>query len=124
MIGGCSAGYHCSLWLYVVEFVSDPEHLRVHPIRSPATQVTAFMFDGNWRDAVTEERADPAALFIPGARIQHKDMGCGEIRDVVTRGNTKLLTILFDGKSQATPHVTLNLHRMRILEDPHDDNDS
>lgn len=111
-------------WLYVVEFVSDPEHIRVHPIRSPATQVTAFMFDGNWRDAVTEERADPSALFIPGARIQHQDMGCGEIRDVVTRGNTKLLTILFDGKSQATPHVTLNLHRMRILEDPDDDNDS
>ena len=111
-------------WLYVVEFVSDPEHIRVHPIRSPASQVTAFMFDGNWRDAVTEERADPSALFIPGARIEHQDMGCGEIRDVVTRGNTKLLTILFDGKSQATPHVTLNLQRMRILEDPDDDNDS
>lgn len=111
-------------WLYVVEFVSDPEHIRVHPIRSPATQVTAFMFDGNWRDAVAEERADPSALFIPGARIQHQDMGCGEIRDVVTRGNTKLLTILFDGKSQVTPYVTLNLHRMRILEGPDDDNDS
>ncbi len=104
-------------WLYVVEFVSDTEHVRVHPIQSPATQITAFMFDGNWRDAVTAERADPSALFIPGARIQHQDMGCGEIRDVVTRGNTKLLTILFDGKSQATPHVTLNLHRMRILGD-------
>lgn len=104
-------------WLYVVEFVSDPEHMRVHPIHSPATQITAFMFDGNWRDAVTVERADPSALFIPGARIQHQDMGCGEIQDVVTRGNTKLLTILFDGKSQATPYVTLNLHRMRILGD-------
>lgn len=104
-------------WLYVVEFVSDPEHMRVHPIHSPATQITAFMFDGNWRDAVTAERADPSALFIPGARIQHQDMGCGEIQDVVTRGNTKLLTILFDGKSQATPYVTLNLHRMRILGD-------
>ncbi|EOX3399533.1 DUF3883 domain-containing protein [Vibrio cholerae] len=104
-------------WLYVVEFVSDPEHIRVHPIQSPATQITAFMFDGNWRDAVTAERADPSALFIPGTRIQHQDMGCGEIQDVVTRGNTKLLTILFDGKSQATPHVTLNLHRMRILGD-------
>jgi hypothetical protein len=111
-------------WLYVVEFASDPEHIRVHPIRSPATQVIAFMFDGNWRDAVTEERADPSALFIPGARIQHQDMGCGEIRDVVTRGNTKLMTILFDGKSQATPNVALNLHRMRILEESDDDNDS
>ena len=111
-------------WLYVVEFVSDPEHTRVHPIRSPATQVTAFMFDGNWRDAVTEERADPSAQFIPGVRIRHQDMGCGKIRDVGTRGRTKLLTILFDGKSQATPNVTLNLHRMRILEESDGDVDS
>jgi len=111
-------------WLYVVEFVSDPEHIRVHPIRSPATQVTSFMFDGNWRDAVTEERADPSSLFAPGVRIHHQDMGTGTVRDVVSRGNTKLLTILFDGKSQATPNVTLNLHRMRIVEDADDDNDS
>jgi hypothetical protein len=111
-------------WLYVVEFVSDPEHIRVHPIRSPATQVTSFMFDGNWRDAVTDERADPSSLFAPGVRVHHQDMGMGTIRDVVSRGNTKLLTILFDGKSQATPNVTLNLHRMRIVEDADDDNDS
>ncbi len=116
--------YSDRYWLYVVEFVSDPEHIRVHPIRNPATQVTAFMFDGNWRDAVTEERADPSALFIPGVRIRHQDMGCGEIRDVVTRGNTKLLTILFDGKSQATPNVTLNLRRMRVLEESNGDIDS
>ena len=111
-------------WLYVVEFVSDPEHIRVHPIRSPATQVTSFMFDGNWRDAVTDERADPSALFTPGARVHHQDMGTGTIRDVVSRGNTKLLTVLFDGKSQPTPNVTLNLQRMRIVEDADDDNDS
>ena len=111
-------------WLYVVEFVSDPEHIRVHPIQSPATQVTAFMFDGNWRDAVTDERADPAAQFVPGVRIQHQDMGNGEIRNVVSRGNTKLLTIQFDGKDGVTPNVTLNLHRMRILDDTDGDTDS
>jgi len=111
-------------WLYVVEFAADPEHIRVHPIRSPATQVTAFMFDGNWREAVTDERADPAALFVPGARIHHQDMGYGEIRDVVTRGNTKLLTVMFDGKPHATPNVNLNLHRMRILDDADGDTDS
>ena len=111
-------------WLYVVEFVSDPEHIRVHPIRSPATQVTSFMFDGSWRDAVTEERADPSLLFAPGVRIHHQDMGTGTVRDVVSRGNTKLLTILFDGNSQATPNVTLNLHRMRIVEDADVDNGS
>ena len=111
-------------WLYVVEFASDPQHTRVHPIKSPATQVTAFMFDGNWRDAVTEERADPASLFAPGVRIHHQDMGSGVILDVVSRGNTKLLTIQFDGKSQVTPNVNLNLHRMRILEDLDDKNNS
>jgi hypothetical protein len=111
-------------WLYVVEFVSDPEHVRVHPIRSPATQVTSFMFDGNWRDAVTEEPSDPTALFVPGVRIHHQDMGSGEVRDVTSRGNTKLLTILFDGKAQATPNVLLNLHRIHIQEDADDDNDS
>ncbi|OZG70877.1 hypothetical protein BTA51_23865 [Hahella sp. CCB-MM4] len=111
-------------WLYVVEFVSDPELIRIHPIHSPATQVTAFMFDGNWRDAVTEEIADPAAQFFPGVRIEHKDMGIGKIIDVVTRGSTKLLTILFDGKPQPTPHVTLNLYRMRILDDSDGNNNS
>ena len=108
-------------WLYVVEFVSDPEHLRVYPIRSPATQVTSFMFDGNWRDAATEESEDPTSMFIPGARIHHQGMGSGEIRDITVRGSTKLLTILFDGKSQSTPNVTLNLYRMRILDESDDD---
>jgi hypothetical protein len=111
-------------WLYVVEFASDPELRRVHAIQNPATKVTAFMFDGNWRDVATEEQADPSLRFIPGARIHHDAFGCGEIRDVVTRGNTKLLTILFDGKSQATPNVSLNLHSMRILKDADGDDDS
>ena len=70
------------------------------------------------------QHPDPSTLFAPGVRIHHQDMGTGTVRDVVSRGNTKLLTILFDGKSQATPNVTLNLHRMRIVEDADDDNDS
>lgn len=111
-------------WLYVVEFVSDPENIRVHVIRSPAKQVTSFMFDGNWRDAATEEIADPAARFVPGARLRHRDMGAGEIQGIVTRGSTKLLKILFDGKPHPTPNVSLNLHTMTILEDADDDNDS
>lgn len=114
--------YGDSYWLYVVEFVSDPQHMRVHPIQSPATQVTSFMFDGNWRDAVTEEGADPFMPFVPGVRIHHQDIGSGELLDVIFRGNTRLLTIQFDGKSQVTPNVTLNLHRMRILEDGDGDN--
>ncbi len=43
--------YGVHYWLYVVEFASDPDRLRVHPIRNPAMQITSFMFDGNWRQA-------------------------------------------------------------------------
>ena len=113
--------YGESYWLYVVELALDPEHVRVHPIQNPAMQVTSFMFDGNWREAATEERADPTMRFVPGVRIHHESMGTGEIRDVVVRGMTKLLTIRFDGKSHDTPNVTLGLHRMRILEDSDED---
>ena len=87
-------------------------------------QVTSFMFDGNWREAATDEHADPTMRFVPGVRVEHKGMGTGEIVDVVARGSTKLLTIRFDGKDWDTPHVPLNLHQMRILEDPDDDDPS
>ena len=108
-------------WLYVVEFASNPEHVHIHAIRSPAMQITSFMFDGNWREAATDDRSDSSMLFIPGSRVHHKSLGTGEILDVVVRGVTKLLTIRFDGRDRATPNVTLNLHRMRVLEDPDDD---
>ena len=111
-------------WLYVVEFALDPESLRVHAIRNPAMQVTSFMFDGNWREAATDEHADPTMWFAPGVRVQHKSLGTGEIVDVVARGSTKQLTIRFDDKDWDTPHVPLNLHQMRILEDPDDDDPS
>ncbi|MEP0952377.1 MAG: DUF3883 domain-containing protein [Marinobacter sp.] len=78
-------------WLYVVEFVSDPENIRVHPIQSPASQVSSFMFDGNWRDVVVDEAEDPAAGFVPGVRVIHKTMGNGEILNVQMRGKVKLL---------------------------------
>ena len=116
--------YGDGYWLYVVEFASDPEQLRIHAIPNPAMQVDSFMFDGNWRQVATDEHADPTMRFIPGVRVQHKGMGTGEIVDVVVRGSTKLLTIRFDGKDRNTPNVTLNLHQMRILEDPDDDDTS
>ena len=49
-----------SYWLYVVEFAVDPDRIRIHPIRSPATQVTSFMFDSNWRQAAADDSADPS----------------------------------------------------------------
>lgn len=106
-------------WLYVAEFVSDHEHTRIHPIRSPATQVTSFMFDGNWRDAAAEERADPTLAFIAGARINHQNFGYGRIVSMELRGSTRVLSVEFDKGGRRT--VTLNLHLMSIVED--NDND-
>ena len=111
-------------WLYVVENVSNPDHVCIHPIRNPAMQVNSFMFDGNWREAATDERADPTKQFIPGVRIQHQVMGIGKIVDVDVRGSTKLLTIRFDGKNRDIPYVPLNLHQMHILQDDDGDDNS
>jgi len=107
-------------WLYVVEFVSDPEHIRVHAIRSPATQVTSFMFDGNWRDAVADEHADPALAFIAGAKVKHQHFGIGQIESMELRGSTRVMSIEFETSGRRT--VTLNLQTMTVVED-NDDND-
>ena len=109
--------YGDQYWLYVVEFVEDAEHMRIHPIQSPAMRVTAFMFDGNWREAAANERADPTMRFVPGVRVHHESMGTGEIRDVVVRGISKSLTIWFDRTQQVVPNVALNLAVIRVLEE-------
>ena len=109
-------------WLYVVEFVSDPQHVRVHPIRSPATQVTSFMFDGNWRDAVADERADPALAFIAGARVKHQHFGFGWIESMELRGSTRVMSIEFVTSGRRT--VTLNLQTMTVVEEDDDNNHS
>jgi hypothetical protein len=108
-------------WLYVVEFVSDPQHIRVHPIRSPATQVTSFMFDGNWRDAVTDESADLSFAFKVGATVRHQQFGLGRIVSMTMRGSTRVLSIQFETIGQRT--LPLNLHTMTVVEE-HDDIDN
>lgn len=108
-------------WLYVVEFAMDSNHVRVHPIQNPAMKITSFMFDGNWRDATTNERGDPTLRFVPGARIHHEHFGIGKILEIVMRGSTKLLTVKFESGNQVTRAVSLNVHRMRILEDSNGD---
>jgi hypothetical protein len=109
-------------WLYVVEFVSDPQHISVHAIRSPATQVTSFMFDGNWRDAVADERADPALAFIAGARVKHQHFGIGRIESMELRGSTRVMSIEFVTSGRRT--VTLNLQTMTVIEEEDDKNHS
>ena len=104
-------------WLYVVEFAMDSNHARVHAIQNPAMKISSFMFDGNWRDATTNEHGDPTLRFVPGARIHHENFGTGKILGIVMRGSTKLITVKFESRDQVTRTVSLNIHRMRILED-------
>lgn len=106
-----------SFWLYVVEFVGEPEHIRIHPIQNPASKVTAFVFDGGWRDAATDETADPALLFVAGARVLHKSFGLGQIESVELRGSSRVMLIDFEQFGKRT--VTLNLHMMQIVRDAH-----
>jgi hypothetical protein len=101
-----------SYWLYVVEFVAESANIRVHPIQSPAAQVTSFMFDGNWRDAASEDDVDPAAAFIQGATVKHQHFGLGEILKVETRGSTRVLSVEFE--TAGTRTVSLNLQTMVI----------
>ena len=116
--------YGDAYWLYVVEFVEDPEHTGVHAIQNPAMRVTAFMFDGNWREAAADERADPTMRFVPGVRVRHERLGTGEIRKVVERGISKSLTIWFDRTQQEVPNVALNLAVIRVLEEDDGDDDT
>lgn len=111
-----------SYWLYAVEYVSDLKNMRVHPICSPATQVTAFMFDGNWREAISEEPADPSLAFIEGARVKHQHYGLGNIESMTLKGSSRVMAIKFDQGGKRT--VSLNLQVMEVLEDEYGDDAS
>ena len=105
-------------WLYVVEFVSDPPNMRIHPIAKPATQVTSFMFDGNWRAVVDEEPIDPVIAFRPGTRVKHQNWGFGRIATVDVRGSMRQLAVDFEKSGRRT--VTLSVHAMSIVGEEDD----
>ena len=78
------------------------------------------MFDGNWRDAVADERADPALAFIAGVKVKHEHFGFGRIESMELRGSTRVMSIEFVTSGRRT--VTLNLQTMTVVEED-DDND-
>jgi hypothetical protein len=80
------------------------------------------MFDGNWRDAVTEEREDPSLAFIAGARVKHQQWGLGRIKSMDLRGSTRVMSIEFESGGRRT--VTLNLQTMSVVEDDDDQDHS
>jgi hypothetical protein len=108
-------------WLYVVEFVSDPQFICVHPIRSPAKQVTSFMFDGNWRDAASEERVNPLLAYIEGTRVKHKVYGVGSVTEVM-KASDSMRVVRIQYETGSPRPTTLNLMDLpAIVSD--DDND-
>ena len=109
-------------WLYVVEFVSDQSNMRIHPIAKPATQVSSFMFDGNWRAVVDEEPIDPVIAFRPGVRVKHRNWGFGRIATVDVRGSMRRLAVDFEKNGRRT--VTLSVHAMSIVGEEDDDGDA
>ena len=106
--------YGETYWLYVVEFISDPKNLRIHTICNPAFQVTAFMFDGSWRAAVSEEQADPALAFMVGELVKHRSYGLGRIESLILKGSTRVMSINFSQYGKKT--ISLNLHEMEVVE--------
>jgi Domain of unknown function (DUF3883) len=109
-------------WLYVVEFASDPQRTRIFPIRSPATQVTSFMFDGNWREAADDEPADSSLAFVRGARVRHQFFGIGTIESVNVKGAKRVMSIQFETHGRRT--VSLNLHTITVINQAEDFNNS
>ena len=107
-------------WLYVVELFDGVSEPNVYPIQNPAANVTTYMFDGNWREAVLQEAEDRFARFVPGCRIAHKILGAGTILAVETRGESRSMTIQFDDKARPTPHVPLNLFQISVLRPDED----
>lgn len=78
------------------------------------------MFDGNWRDAVADERADPALAFIAGARVKHRAFWLWPYRvNGKLRGSTRVMSIEFENLGRRT--VTLNLQTMQVEEENGDD---
>ncbi len=116
--------YHNEYWLYVVENSGDKDHERVYPIQSPATKVTSFMFDQNWRDVAKDITSNGAAIedeapadgYIPGAHIDCGTFGVGVIKKVDQRGRTKRLHIDF-GNGKEFP-MNLNVTTMKIIDNP------
>jgi hypothetical protein len=108
-------------WLYGVEFVSDPQFICVHPIRSPAKQVTSFMFDGNWRDAASEERVNPLLAYIEGTRVKHKVYGVGSVTEVM-KASDSMRVVRIQYETGSPRPTTLNLMDLPAIESD-DDND-
>lgn len=99
-------------WLYVVEFVEEDENMRIHRISNPYERITSYAFDHGWR--AVAEQDDPIDKFVIGARIEHKVYGLGSIKDVIEKGRSRLLIIIFNNVEKKIP---LNLTQMKIVGD-------
>lgn len=108
--------YGNQYWLYVVEHAFEPDVTEVHPIQSPASKVDSFMFDKNWQEAASDEAANPAALFVPGAQIDCGPLGIGTIISVDRGGYGRTLIVDFGDSGKKILPFDLRIMKLIDLE--------
>lgn len=82
-------------WLYIVEHAFDPSQYCIYPIQNPASKVDKFMYNSGWKGVISEEPSNPAAGFVPGAKVDCGPLGIGEIIELITENDEKILIIDF-----------------------------
>jgi len=107
--------HHNAFWLYVVEYAGNEDKKRVYPVQSPATKVTSFMFDHNWRDIADTEDENPHAAFQVGATVDCGVLGQGRITEIKEIGRTKQLILDF-GRGNVKA-INLNVATMKVVDE-------
>ncbi|MGF7048247.1 hypothetical protein J2T13_002754 [Paenibacillus sp. DS2015] len=100
------------LWLYVVEFVEDEQHLRINRIQNLYSKITSYVFDYGWR--VMAEKDNLLEKFVAGVRINHHIHGLGIIKEEINKGKMKFLIVDFENDEKRIP---INITQIDILED-------
>ena len=101
-------------WLYVVEHALDPDNYRIYPIQNPASKVNKFMYDNGWREAVTDEPADPTAGFVPGAKVIDSTGRDGIIVELRTAGESKWLIV--DFRYGGARSIPFNINTIKLID--------
>ncbi|NFG41031.1 DUF3883 domain-containing protein [Clostridium botulinum] len=98
-------------WLYVVEFVESENNSRIYRIQNPFYKITKYAFDLGWKDI--SEKENPIDKFVTDVKIEHNIYGYGTIKEVIKKGNLKLLIVEFEGKERKIP---INMTQIKIVE--------
>lgn len=100
------------LWLYVVEFVEDEQHIKINRIQNPYSKITSYVFDYGWRAIAEKDKL--LEKFVAGVRINHHIHGSGIIKEEINKGKMKFLIVDFENGEKRIP---INITQIDILED-------